>query len=238
MGPWDRSLLPFACASPNKVWLELVLSTGASVYIYVGASSRYSDISIINSCQFDAPVDLLQGPTCLTQKHTHTKKTQVGKLHLSNLSFYHYYISIYWTISSNSCPTPARALMFWIIPTRPCVFLKCRVAAGKVARTTAADAPRRLRWSRNSKSQRLWWKTHMLPTDRNSHIAWYCAPSRRFFKEGLSQTAAFTAERSRDSASKMAEWETNEQCHNSLKAKKGGKKTSLFQLRNGHIFSN
>lgn len=74
MGPWDRSLLPFACASPNKVWLELVLSTGASVYIYVGASSRYSDISIINSCQFDAPVDLLQGPTCLTQKHTHTKK--------------------------------------------------------------------------------------------------------------------------------------------------------------------
>lgn len=233
MGLWDRSLLPFACASPNKVWLELVLSTGACVYIYVGASSRYSDISIINSCQFDAPVDLLQGPMCLAQK----KKPRLEN-YICLSPFFNY-----WTIFSNSWPTlpdsAARALLFWIIPTQPCVFLKCQEAAGKVAWTTAADAPLRLHWSRHSKSQRLWWKTHMLAADQNSHIAWSCTTSRRSFKDGLAQTVVFTAERSRDSTSKMAstaEWETNEPCHNSLKAKKGGKKIFVSITRRAHFF--
>lgn len=243
MGPGDRSLLPFACASPNKVWLELVLSTGASVYIYAGASSRYSDISIIDSCQFNTPLDLLQGPTCPAWKAS--AKITTGWKATFVKSFFNYYDTIiYLSISSNSCQTPrnspARGLMFWIIPTQPCVFLKCQDAAGEVARTTAAEAPRRLCRSRHSKSQQLWWQSHMLPADQDSHIAWSCAASRRFFKEGLAQTTVFTAERSRNSASKTAstaEWETNEPCHNSLKAKRG-KKTSLFQLRNGRISAN
>lgn len=182
MGPGDRSLLPFACASPNKVWLELVLSTGASVYIYAGASSHYSDISIIDSCQFNAPLDLLQGSTCPAWKAS-VKITTGWKATFVKSFFNYYHAIIYLSISSNSCPTlrnsPARGLMFWIIPpTQPCVFLKCQDAAGEVAWTTAAEAPRRLRRSRHSKSQQLQWQSHMLPADRDSHIA--CLVPRRF----------------------------------------------------------
>lgn len=147
-------------------------------------------------------------------------------------------ISFFLSFLQNSRPThsgsAAHSLMFWIISTRPCVFLKCWEAAGKGSpdhrgrehRGGYADPP----------TQQITAALMAIPYAPG--LRWVLR--RTFpdasFKEGLAWITGFTAEyesvfgRRKKKTASTLEWETNEACHNSLKAKRNGK-TSLFQLR-------